>query len=248
MWVIGHRGAPRLAVENSLQSLQIAIDEGADGVELDIQRCADGELVVWHDDSLLRLTGLDRSLASTPWRQLRPLSARTAELQAQPIAHLDQVLAWCDGRPWRVNFELKLPAGATDRDAIGLATAFGRRVQAAWQPQWVVSSFSQAVLSSLASQWPDAQRGGLFEREVPAPAQQAAEGQVALPSPWQQVHPEQRLATAGQLQAWHTAGWPVWLWTVNAPPEVEAAAQLAAAGLVQAVITDDPAGVRRRSG
>ena len=49
MWVIGHRGAPRVAVENTVEAFLAAIDEGADGVELDVQSSADGQLVLLHD-------------------------------------------------------------------------------------------------------------------------------------------------------------------------------------------------------
>ena len=48
--VIGHRGSPRRAAENSLASLTLALDEGADGVETDLRRLASGELVLFHDD------------------------------------------------------------------------------------------------------------------------------------------------------------------------------------------------------
>jgi len=52
----GHRGAPRAAPENTMASFQKAREDGADGVELDVQLCADGELVVIHDSSVDRTT------------------------------------------------------------------------------------------------------------------------------------------------------------------------------------------------
>ncbi len=47
--MLGHRGAPRDAVENTLAAFVEARNQGADGVELDVHRSADGELVVHHD-------------------------------------------------------------------------------------------------------------------------------------------------------------------------------------------------------
>jgi glycerophosphoryl diester phosphodiesterase len=47
--VLGHRGTPRDAVENTLAAFTEARNQGADGVELDVHRSADGELVVHHD-------------------------------------------------------------------------------------------------------------------------------------------------------------------------------------------------------
>lgn len=49
MLVLAHRGANRLAPENSLPAMALAVDLGADGVELDVHRSADGVLIVRHD-------------------------------------------------------------------------------------------------------------------------------------------------------------------------------------------------------
>ena len=53
---IGHRGAKGHIAENTLESIQKAIDLGVDGVEIDVFRCASGEIVVFHDKKLDRLT------------------------------------------------------------------------------------------------------------------------------------------------------------------------------------------------
>jgi glycerophosphoryl diester phosphodiesterase len=47
--VLGHRGAPLLARENTVAAFRAALDEGADGVELDVQCSSDGLLVLHHD-------------------------------------------------------------------------------------------------------------------------------------------------------------------------------------------------------
>jgi glycerophosphoryl diester phosphodiesterase len=54
--VIGHRGAAAFAPENTLPSFEHAVRVGADAVELDLHRSADGRLMVIHDPSLGRLT------------------------------------------------------------------------------------------------------------------------------------------------------------------------------------------------
>src|SRR5512138_3600750 len=56
-WVIAHRGASADEVENTLAAFARAMTDRADGVELDVQCCATGEVVVYHDDDLLRLAG-----------------------------------------------------------------------------------------------------------------------------------------------------------------------------------------------
>jgi glycerophosphoryl diester phosphodiesterase len=48
--VIAHRGASRLALENTAAAFELAIDLGAEALELDVQMTPDGELIVRHDD------------------------------------------------------------------------------------------------------------------------------------------------------------------------------------------------------
>ena len=53
---IGHRGAKGHIAENTLPSISKAIELGVDGIEIDIFVCKSGELVVFHDKKLDRLT------------------------------------------------------------------------------------------------------------------------------------------------------------------------------------------------
>lgn len=55
-WILGHRGAPREAPENTLVGLRRAIELGLDGVEYDVHACATGEALLIHDETLERTT------------------------------------------------------------------------------------------------------------------------------------------------------------------------------------------------
>ncbi|MBW1727447.1 MAG: hypothetical protein JRF31_11725 [Deltaproteobacteria bacterium] len=59
MFVIGHRGAAGHAPENTIESIDCAIEMGVDYIEIDVQPTRDGRLVVFHDRTMRRLTGLD---------------------------------------------------------------------------------------------------------------------------------------------------------------------------------------------
>ncbi len=50
MLVIGHRGASAAHPENTLEAFALALAQGADGVELDVRRTADGALALCHDE------------------------------------------------------------------------------------------------------------------------------------------------------------------------------------------------------
>ena len=54
--IIGHRGAMGHIAENTIPSINKAMELGVDGIEIDVFKCKSGELVVFHDERLERLT------------------------------------------------------------------------------------------------------------------------------------------------------------------------------------------------
>lgn len=69
-WVIGHRGAAAIYPENTLISFSNAREAGACMIEFDVQQSTDGELIVFHDETLERLCGESVTIASQSWREL----------------------------------------------------------------------------------------------------------------------------------------------------------------------------------
>jgi glycerophosphoryl diester phosphodiesterase len=74
-WILGHRGVPRLAPENTLSSLRRALELGLEGVEYDLQGSCDGEAFLLHDDTLGRTTDGEGWARDLPWPQLALLDA-----------------------------------------------------------------------------------------------------------------------------------------------------------------------------
>ncbi|WP_372695342.1 glycerophosphodiester phosphodiesterase, partial [Immundisolibacter sp.] len=100
---IAHRGASALAPENTLAAVRRAVEFGIPWVEVDVQACADG-LVVIHDDTLERTTDGHGPVATQPLAALRRLDAGGGERIPLP----QEVLDLCRGR-CAVNLELKGP-------------------------------------------------------------------------------------------------------------------------------------------
>ena len=73
--VWAHRGYMARAPQNTLAAFTLAWEAGADGIELDAQRSADGHAVVFHDDTLDRLTDGAGAVADRPLEYLRSLDA-----------------------------------------------------------------------------------------------------------------------------------------------------------------------------
>ncbi|MSP92039.1 MAG: glycerophosphodiester phosphodiesterase [Myxococcales bacterium] len=232
---IGHRGARRLAPENTLDSLRIALEEGADGVEFDVQRTCDGELVLFHDDHLGRLTGRDLPLRVVPFRDLRRLRVAGPNGSSAAIPHFDEVLALLGAGRCLANAELKVDVALANGTA--LAEAFGRAAAAVEHARWVVSSFHRAPLERL-------HQGGLgFRLGALVESQEGGDWHdlvAPVELPLASVHPEHALVTPERMARWREAPWPVWAWTANLPQHWE---RLHSEG-VAACITDDPGGMR----
>jgi len=73
--VVAHRGAQAAAPENTMEAYRLAVEMGADAVELDVHLTADGKLVLMHDETVERTTDLAGSIASMTLKQIRTADA-----------------------------------------------------------------------------------------------------------------------------------------------------------------------------
>ncbi|GAA3096072.1 glycerophosphodiester phosphodiesterase family protein [Rhizobium viscosum] len=74
--IVAHRGAWHGAPENSLAAIEKAIAVGSDIVEIDVRKSADGELFLMHDDTLLRMAGIDRDAETFTMAELQAIALR----------------------------------------------------------------------------------------------------------------------------------------------------------------------------
>ena len=100
-WIIGHRGVPLEAPENTLSSLELAISQGADLNESDLHLSADGQLVVIHDDSVDRTTNGTGQVGDLSFSELRALDAGSwmgPQFSGERIPTLNEALDLTAGR------------------------------------------------------------------------------------------------------------------------------------------------------
>jgi glycerophosphoryl diester phosphodiesterase len=235
--VLGHRGASAQAPENTLAAFQLALAGGADGVELDVWRCATGDLVVIHDEDTRRTCDRALPVPESPLAALRALDAggwKGDLYRGERIPVLAEVL---EALPQAVvNVELKARPGRPDP---ALAVAAARSIRAARAAERViVSSFDFALVAAFRAAAPEVATGLLFEAgwhwRLRVPLAVARLAPSAL-------HPDRRLCTPGRLARWAARGLAVNAWTVDGPGEV---GRLCAGGAA-AVISNDPAAARQ---
>jgi glycerophosphoryl diester phosphodiesterase len=215
--VLAHRGDAAAARENSIEAFLAAVAAGADGVELDVRRSADGALVVHHD-------AVVPGLGAVAALRVRDLPADVALLDEA----LDVLVAVV------VNVEVKNAADEPGYDATG---SLGHEVAAALEARdpdrVVVSSFDLPTLDAVrqASAW--LATGWLLGY--------AADPRAAVPGAVAHgvsaLHPWVLTVDGAAVEAAHAAGLDVATWTVNARADLERMVGLG----VDTVITDDVA-------
>jgi glycerophosphoryl diester phosphodiesterase len=89
--IIGHRGAAAYEVENTLPSFKAALEQGADGLELDVHFSSDGKIVVFHDFSLKSLTGAPGFIYEKSLEELKMMTC-TSHGKSGVIPTLEEVL------------------------------------------------------------------------------------------------------------------------------------------------------------
>ena len=224
--IYAHRGASRDYPENSLAAFRGAVSQGADAVELDVRRAADGTLIVHHDPWYLD----QRIVWSTPGNE-RPSGV--------PV--LADALDACLGT--LVNVEIKNIPGDLGGDDVpwsldivdALVDLIARRRTAGVTDDLVVSSFDFETLSWLRSRDPGLPTAylvfetfgrGLDHRDGGDAAARAAEGGAGALHPWD---PD---VDAALVEHCHRLGLAVNVWTVDDPDRIRALAALGVDGIV----------------
>ncbi len=218
LWIVGHRGAPRRARENTLDSFDFAESLGADAIELDLRQTRDLELVVFHDEQIPIGTELHpvRNMASHDVRELL-LESPLGEYR---IPTFEQVLARY-GASLRYVVEIKSSpstnrARAADRVA-GLLTSFGCVGRA------LVASFDPEVLRRFREREPAVPLSFLIDRPLPA-----AEGEIP---PCEAIGPRADLVDEAFIAHVSASGRTIHPWTVDSPEEIERLARLGVASV-----------------
>lgn len=223
--VLGHRGASADAPENTLAAFVLAREQGADGIELDVQLSADGWPVVIHDDRVERTTNGVGRVAHLTVAELQTLAAGAG----QSVPTLDDVFETL-GPGFLYNVEIK-HAGWRDT---GIEAAVADRIEAYHLAnQSVVSSFNALVVRRARRHLPQTTLVALIrERQISKVGHwlAAADGD----------HPHYTMVDEAYMAWARQRGYRVHVWTVDDPTEARRLADLG----VHAVITNKPKLIR----
>jgi glycerophosphoryl diester phosphodiesterase len=158
MIVIGHRGSPHEALENSWSAFEKAIEAGAQRIELDVQQTKDGELVVVHDENLLRTAGVDAEIIDLNGEEIRKIKLNNGEA----IPFIEEVIERILPRI-ELNIEIK---GNTTEEAEKVAELVRASKR---EDKVIISSFRRVPLEFLANQYSDLSLACLWGPDIEWP-------------------------------------------------------------------------------
>ncbi|WP_435333392.1 glycerophosphodiester phosphodiesterase [Haloarchaeobius sp. TZWWS8] len=200
MRLIAHRGFAAEAPENTVAAVEYAAAHGADLVEIDVRRCASGEVVVVHDETVDRVTGATGRVADLPLDELRGFSVYDSDQSVPTLAELLDAIPPSLG----VNVELK-ERGLAEDVADALSTF--RRTH---DGEVIVSSFDEDALREMRDADPDVPTAFLTDRLRERPVSTARELGCSY------VHPHYQLCLFSRVvERAHAAGLEVNVWTIR---------------------------------
>jgi glycerophosphoryl diester phosphodiesterase len=230
--VFAHRGGRKWAPENTLSAFGKSVNLGVFGIELDVQRCKTGELVVLHDENLERTTDGKGRVGDTSLEDLRKISAGSLfapGFAAERVPLLSEVLSLVDGKVV-LNIEIKnQPTSypAIEDDLIALLAGYGH------DDKIVISSFDHDVLLRLSKKAPQYKTAILVNGLLVDLPQYATKLGAKV---W---HPMFNNLRDDNVRSARQAGLEVNVWTLNSKDEWAAALRMG----VDGIVTDDPEGL-----
>ena len=244
--IIAHRGASHDAPENTLESVTLGWEQGADAVEIDVFLSKDGYIVVHHDDTTKKLAGVDRKVADQTLAELQQLDVgawKGDKWKGVRIPKLDDVLATIpEGR--RLFVEVKCGPEIVP----SLAKAFKRSGKKTGQ--LVVISFDYEVVKQAKAKMPKIDCFYLSSFKVDEKTGEQtprAEKLIAMAkaAKLEGINVNHKgLGDKAFLDKVKAAGLELFTWTVNSP---DVARRLAKLG-INGITTDRPAWLRRELG
>jgi glycerophosphoryl diester phosphodiesterase len=217
-WIVGHRGAPGEAPENTIDSFLRAIEQGAVMIELDLQLTRDNRLVALHDWDLLRTAGSEIVGERATVAEIQGVNVGRYQWRAATAPTIEQIF---EALPpdYPVNLELKCRHADHRRYAAVLERAIAGR------PRLLISSFDWNLLLVVRALLSEVAIAPLSEEPLPDVLAAARELRAAS------VHCQaESMTKAFVVDAAHS-GMPVLVYTVDDPAIAAAQYKMGVAGI-----------------
>lgn len=195
-----HRGASEYFPENTMHAFEMGVQMGANGIETDVQLTKDNAPVLFHDNTLARVTGEAGSVCDYTLEELREFRVRKGDLEGQ-IPTLDAFLGRFAGCGLKLAIELKQKGTALP--TAEMIAGFGA------EKDVVITSFDYDELLEIRRAAPELECGFLARQvDEPLTERLKADGMAELCPPADQITPE-------KVRLWKDMGFRVRAWGVK---------------------------------
>jgi len=224
--VIAHRGSSKQAPENTMAAFELALAQGADGIEIDVQFTRDGKLIILHDEYIDRTSNGYGPVSSYTLEELRAFhfSAGFEEkYPQQPIPELHQLLTLLAQRDVLLNIELKnsiVPYPGLEEQVIAALKTYNMLEKT------ILSSFNHKSLYHVKELCPQLPTGLLYSAVLYDAAAYARYCKADA------IHPYYISVAPDDYVKCAESGIAVNVWTVDDPEQMLACAQYGASGII----------------
>lgn len=216
--VIGHRGAMGHETENSIASIEKALELGVDMIEIDVFNISTGETVVFHDDNLERLTNAGGKIEEWSYFQLQHVLLEGGH----KIPILQDVLKTIDHKV-RLNIELK---GSNTANRVNFITNYYIEKRGWKIEDFLISSFKWRELEMIRELNPNIPIAILTEDD-PVDAISIAKELNA-----EAINPNFKMLNEENTEKIKDAGFKIYTWTVNEPEDIMAMKNFGVDGII----------------
>ena len=210
--MIAHRGVSGLERENTIAAFVAAGNRSYYGIETDVHVTADGKFILYHDDTLKRLLGLDKQIADCAYEYLRSL--RLTDLNGEPredlcLPSLEEYVRIC--RKYQKQAILELKNEMTKENVWKIVETVKAE---GWYARTTFISFSKQNLLALRENYPDADAQFLSSHCTQEDIEYMIKNEI-------DADLDGRCVTAEKVKELRDGGRKINVWTLTRPEHME---------------------------
>ena len=196
-----HRGASEYAPENTMLSFQLGIFMGANGIETDVHITKDGIPVLFHDDTLMRVTGQEGKIEDYTYEELRQMRVKAKGEFSDRILKLEDFLEHIGYRD--MTFAIELKAKGTAGPTADLIRTYGL------EEKVVITSFDYEEVRAMRAYAPELKTGYLTVRTSEELMERMRQDGI------DEICPKGENMSAEMVELWHLNGFNVRAWGIS---------------------------------